>query len=109
MSIKRIVKVYYDKPNYIKPKEVTKAFSLYDKRNDLRKQLNSTTSKTGKIDLKGEIAEIGEELRMVMNVITPGKLTWGLAEHTDQDSSFSVITITEKVEDELSFKSQDEE
>lgn len=42
MTVKRILRVYYDLPHYIKPKEVSKIFKLMHNRRDLmdKKQID---------------------------------------------------------------------
>lgn len=104
---RRIKKVYFDLPNYVKPKEVTKAFKLMHDRKAFFKRLDEATRGTTKQGIKDELAVHEEELIILMKIITPKNCAWSITEARAADKTFYLMNIYEEVYDELSAEAQD--
>jgi hypothetical protein len=111
--MKRIHRVYFDKIDYVKPKEVIKCFNLLKLINNLDKQLDVAFKRSTKDNLETELAEHRADLQLTMNVITPKDGTWRIfhsyvtpREHAE---SFAVMEIYTEVVDSIFEKGQDDE
>ena len=107
MGVKRIIRVYYNLPHILNPKEVTRAFSKFNERLKILKELNDSPSKLEKMSLETDRATVEADLTLLMDVITPKGANWGISHHTTQtEGEFAVITMKEAVADELNLTSQ---
>lgn len=104
-NIRRIHRVYYDLPNYIKPVEVIKIFKLMNQRNELNIKINGSR-KTKDADVV-KLAEINADLALVLEVISPNGLTYLVSEHRSNGKNFWVLTLYSLVTESLFDKGQD--
>lgn len=108
MSVKRIWRVYYDLPNFIKPKEVEKAFRMMSERAKFFPRIEAAFKESTKQSIRDELKVFDADLELIMNVICPNDCNWGIAKHTTDGKKFWVMTITEKVQDSIFDKGQDD-
>lgn len=115
MAVKRILKVYYDLPNYLNPKEVVKVFKLMEERGKLMNQIHVAIRSDKKADLQDKLDAVESGLKMIANVITPKGANWGVATHEaivgkhNNLTKFLVLTITEPVTESIFDKGQDDD
>ena len=103
---KKIWRVYYDLPNYVNPKEVTKIFKLMRQRDSLMDREEGTISQKRKDEIQNELLPINEDLKMLLNVISPKESNWSVIKHKANGKEFFVITITEPVQASLHTEGQ---
>ncbi len=108
MSIKRIWRVYFDLPDYIVPKEVSKVFRLMKKRQKLMERIE-TAWKKEKAKLEVELAEVNSDIDLTMNVVSPKGANWKIRSHNAGNGAFFVIEITEPVQESIFDKGQDDD
>jgi hypothetical protein len=108
MTVKRIVRVYYDLDNYVKPKEVSKVFNMMDKRDRLIMDKRAARGKNNIARLDDQLTLINADLEMICKVISPKDCVWGVNRHNASGKDFWVLTITEIVTDSMHKGGQDE-
>lgn len=108
MTVKRIVKVYFDLPHYVKPKEVGKIFRLMDKRREKLREIEDAFRETTKEHLRNEFVLFEGEFNQLLNLVTPKHCNWNVTAMTTSSEKCWMLVITEPVNDELNFKGQDE-
>ena len=108
MGTKRILRVYFDLPNFVQPKEVGKVFSMFRERSKLKKEQELFNNKRRKNEIVTELFEINTDIGMLLDVITPTDSNYSVQWHTSLGKEFAVLTITEDVQDVMPTKGQDE-
>jgi hypothetical protein len=115
MTVKRILRVYYDLPHYMKPKEVSKVFKLMKERADLLERKEWAFGKKESERIADRLTLVGNDLELICNVIAPKGANWTIKRHTaavGKDNiltKFFVLTITEPVVESIFDKGQDDE
>ena len=96
---RRILKVYYDKPSYVVPKDIQKIFTLHQLFLDLQTDFRNSTSKADKMKIEIEQEENKNDLLMMLKLVTPKDANWSMDIHTVDKDKFCVLTITEEIHD----------